>query len=148
MTTHMGVYINRGYDGFARYTNGEYVDKTGLIAYINSTLSSATMLTCVTRPRRFGKTAAAKMLYAYYDQSCDASALFDHLQIAPRRNGSYPALVVELKWNQSSDTAIDQIKKRHYPDVLQQFSGNILLVGISYDEKTKEHTCKIEQIKA
>ena len=44
---------------------GSYVDKTGLIAYINSTLGTSAKLTCVSRPRRFGKSFAAKMLCAY-----------------------------------------------------------------------------------
>ena len=49
----MGTYINKGNEGFVKYTTGEYIDKTGMIAFVNSTLSSADMLTCVTRPRRF-----------------------------------------------------------------------------------------------
>lgn len=78
----MGSIINKGNDGFVRYTTGEYIDKTGMIAYINSTLGSMDMLTCVTRPRRFGKSIAANMLCAYYDKSCDSSALFENLEIA------------------------------------------------------------------
>lgn len=78
----MGTYINRGNDGFVKYTNSEYIDKTGMIAYINSTLGGANMLTCVTRPRRFGKSIAANMLCAYYDKSCDSSALFKNFAIA------------------------------------------------------------------
>ena len=83
----MGIYINKGNAGFAKYLNSEYVDKTGLIAYINSTLGGANMLTCVTRPRRFGKSMAANMLCAYYDKSCDSSALFDRFAIA--KDASY-----------------------------------------------------------
>ncbi|MEZ3486531.1 MAG: AAA family ATPase [Lachnospiraceae bacterium] len=43
-------------------------------------------MTCVSRPRRSGKSYAAKMLCAYYDRSCDSSALFDDLEIAATRN--------------------------------------------------------------
>lgn len=78
----MGTYINKGNSGFVKYTNGEYIDKTGMIAYINTTLNCANMLTCVTRPRRFGKSIAANMLCAYYDKSCDSSALFDKFEIS------------------------------------------------------------------
>lgn len=78
----MGIYINRGNSGFVKYTNSEYVDKTRMIAYINSTLGGANMLTCVTRPRRFGKSMAANMLCAYYDKSCDSSSLFEKFEIA------------------------------------------------------------------
>lgn len=78
----MGTYINKGNDGFAKYTKGEYIDKTEMIAYINSTLGSANMLTCVTRPRRFGKSMAANMLCAYYDKSCDSSTLYERFEIA------------------------------------------------------------------
>lgn len=56
----------------------------------------------------------------------------------------FPALVIELKWNKSVETAIDQIKSRRYPDSIKAYTGNILLVGINYDEKTKKHQCKIE----
>ena len=56
----------------------------------------------------------------------------------------YPALVVELKWNKTVDTALKQIKEKKYPESLMQYSGNILLVGINYDKKTKVHLCSIE----
>ena len=59
----------------------------------------------------------------------------------------YPALLVELKWNQSAETAIAQIKEKKYPFVLEAYTGNILLVGISYDKKTKAHQCRIEKLK-
>lgn len=78
----MGIYINKGNARFAKYANGEYVDKTEMIAYINSTLNTGNQLTCVTRPRRFGKSIAANMLCAYYDKSCDSSELFDRFAIA------------------------------------------------------------------
>ena len=68
--------------GIYCYQEGSYVDKTGLIAFINHTLDTTDKLTCVSRPRRFGKSFAAKMLYAYYDQSCDSHALFDGLEIS------------------------------------------------------------------
>lgn len=44
----MGTYITKGNAGFVKYTTGEYVDKTAMIAYINSTLNTANQLTCVT----------------------------------------------------------------------------------------------------
>jgi hypothetical protein len=67
------------------------------------------------------------------------------LVFIPRTGGYLPAVVVELKWNKTEHAAIEQIKERNYPDVLKRFTDNILLVGISYDETTKQHTCKIEK---
>ena len=63
----------------------------------------------------------------------------------PKKESGKPALVVELKWNKSAAGAIQQIKDRNYPQVLEGFSNYILLVGINYDEKTKHHSCKIEK---
>ena len=68
------------------------------------------------------------------------------LVMIPRRNVSKPALVIELKFNHSADTAIDQIKRKEYPAKLAEYSGEILLVGINYDKETKLHTCKIERM--
>ena len=63
----MGIYINKGNEGFQSTRRSEYVDKTGLIAVVNKTLLTEKRFSCVTRSRRFGKTIAAKMLLAYYD---------------------------------------------------------------------------------
>ncbi len=57
-----------------------------------------------------------------------------------------PAMVIELKHNKSTESAIEQIKKRNYCQALDQYYDNLLFVGINYDEKTKEHTCKIERV--
>lgn len=60
---------------------------------------------------------------------------------------SYPALLVELKWNKSAKAAIAQIKEKAYPASLLQYVGEVLLVGINYDKKTKKHECIIETVK-
>ena len=72
---------------------------------------------------------------------------FADLVLIPRKNVSTPAIIVELKYNDTTDTAIDQIHNRQYPDKVAEYTGNILLVGISYDKKTKDHQCKIERLK-
>lgn len=79
---NLGNYVNIGNEGFARIRNDVYVDKTGLIGLINQTIDTSRCLTCISRPRRFGKSFAAKMLCAYYDKTCDSSGLFDDLLIA------------------------------------------------------------------
>ncbi len=57
----------------------------------------------------------------------------------------YPALIVELKWDKSARTAIRQIKDKEYPASIEKYASEILLVGINYDKKMKEHQCQIER---
>lgn len=79
----MGIYLNPGNKGFWESIRSKiYVDKTGLIACTNELLNTEEKFICVSRPRRFGKSYAAKMLYAYYDCSCDSHAFFDDKKIA------------------------------------------------------------------
>lgn len=56
-----------------------------------------------------------------------------------------PAMIIELKHNKDLRTALDQIKQKKYFDSLSQYSGDLLFVGINYDEETKTHECKIEK---
>lgn len=72
----MGTYLNPGNSGFTEIIKSHYVDKTGLISIINATIDTRSKLTCISRPRRFGKSYAAQMLCAYYDKTCDSHALF------------------------------------------------------------------------
>lgn len=58
-----------------------------------------------------------------------------------------PAVVIELKYDKNVDGAISQIKSRQYVEALKDYMGNLLLVGINYDKKTKEHQCVIEKWK-
>ena len=62
----------------------------------------------------------------------------------PRRNVDKPALLVELKWNHSAKGAIAQIKEKRYASWVENYTGEILLVGVNYDEK-KGHDCVIEK---
>lgn len=58
----------------------------------------------------------------------------------------YPALIVELKWNKNAKTAMEQIKNKDYPEAIKQYTGNIILVAINYDKKSKNHECIIEKL--
>ena len=79
----------------------EYVDKSGLIAFVNKTLFKERRFNCVTRCRRFGKSMAAKMLCAYYDSSCDSRTLFEDLEIAQdptfeKHLNKYPVIYLDM----------------------------------------------------
>ena len=67
------------------------------------------------------------------------------LTFIPRRGVDSPAMVIELKYNKTAESALQQIKEKNYTEKLTAFSGEILLVGISYDE-SKGHSCIIEKI--
>ena len=82
----MGVYVNPGNQAFRRIAGQNYVDKTGLIVRMNERIGGTDSLVCISRPRRFGKSYAAKMLTAYYDCSCDSYALFAGRKIAEDEN--------------------------------------------------------------
>ncbi len=97
----MGKYINIGNAGFQRARNSEYVDKSALIAVVNSTLFTRQCCSCVTRSRRFGKSMAAEMLNAYYDHSCQSRHLFEDLKIASDTSfdnhlNKYPVIYLDL----------------------------------------------------
>ena len=71
---------------------------------------------------------------------------FADIVLIPRKNVDSPAIVIELKYNQDADTAIDQIRRKEYPESVKQYTDNILLVGINYDKEEKRHTCRIERV--
>ncbi len=75
---------------------------------------------------------------------------FADIVFLPLPHTGKPALVVELKYNQSADSALRQIRERRYTQALEGFAGDILLVGISYDKNhpNKPHSCVIEKLVA
>ena len=78
----MGRYLNPGSVSFEEALNSNiYVDKTGMIEYVNSVLKTKQKYMCVSRPRRFGKTMAADMLAAYYGRG-ESRELFADRRIA------------------------------------------------------------------
>ena len=60
------------------------------------------------------------------------------------KNGK-PALIIELKKDASAKVALEQIKERDYVSRVKEYTDNILLIGINYDSKTKQHSCTIEE---
>ena len=70
---------------------------------------------------------------------------FADLVLIPRKHIDSPAIIIELKYNKTAQGAIDQIKRKEYPEQVKAYTDNILLVGINYDKETKQHTCIIER---
>ncbi|MBQ9001119.1 MAG: AAA family ATPase [Eggerthellaceae bacterium] len=71
---------------------------------------------------------------------------FADVAFIPKPGSALPPMIVELKWNKPVEAALGQIRARNYPAVLQGLDGECLLVGITYDEKTCEHSCTIERV--
>lgn len=78
-------------------------------------------------------------------QELPAGIGYADLVFLPRKYSEKPALVIELKWDDSAEGAIAQIKKNQYANTIANYGGEILLVGINYDKASKKHTCNIEK---
>ena len=130
----MGAYINIGNAGFQSARNGEYVDKSALIAVINETLFTENRFSCVSRCRRFGKSMAAKMLCAYYDKSCDSRPLFADLKIASDKTfeqhlNKYPVIFLDISdfvTRYKDENIIKQMDAKLKEDIKQHLKQNII----------------------
>lgn len=121
----MGMYLNIGNAGFQAVRKGLYIDKSGLISFVNSTLGTKDKLTCVSRPRRFGKSFATQMLCAYYDKSCNSENLFCDLKIAQdaayRKNmNQYDVIYLDITWFISTVPDIREIVSYIQEQVVQE----------------------------
>lgn len=102
-----------------------YVDKSMLIDFVNSTLGTKEKLTCVSRPRRFGKSFATQMLCAYYDRSCDSGYLFRDLEIAKEDSfqqylNQYNVIYLDITWFISTVERIEDTVKYLQTEVIRE----------------------------
>ena len=149
----MGIYINKGNEGFKSTRNSEYVDKSGLIAIVNATLFTRQRFSCVTRSRRFGKTMAAEMLQAYYDHSCNSHSLFADLEIASHPSfeehlNKYPVIYLDMtRFTSGNDgsNVVGEIEKKvkeevaaTYPDVTEKSEDDLMDFLLRVAGKTGE----------
>lgn len=143
----MGAYINIGNAGFQSARNGEYVDKSPLIAAINETLYKESRFSCVSRCRRFGKSMAAKMLCAYYDQSCDSRSLFADLKISAdpsfeQHLNKYPVIFLDLSdfvTRYKDESIVEKIDTKLKKDVQEAFSD----VPLNEDDDLMDYLVRI-----
>ena len=64
----------------------------------------------------------------------------------PKKGVDKPALLIELKYDKSAQSAITQIKEKNYLQFFKDYKGEVLLVGINYSKDTKTHQCIIEKV--
>ena len=133
-------YFNIGNDGFRTIRNSEYVDKTGLISFMNSCLATSRKLICVSRPRRFVKSFGAKMLCAYYSKGCDSQELFKDLDISRdsmfgehlnKHDVLYLDMTFFISALKTDENLIDKIEKEVIEDLSYEFpeiSSNTSLI--------------------
>lgn len=88
---------------------------------------------------------SAKAFYINPIMELPSGKGFADVVYLPKRGVNRPALVVELKWNQTAAGAIQQIKEKGYASWIEGYTGEILLVGINYNKKSKNHECIIEK---
>ena len=88
---------------------------------------------------------AARNFYVIYRELAGGKGFADLVFLPRKKFPEKPAIVVELKWDKTAGGAIAQIKNKEYCRSLEEYEGNILLVGVNYNKQTKEHECVIEE---
>ena len=126
--------LNGNEEKVAELIDKAHSDNTSILKY-----NDENSLSCVISLAYY----SARKTYTI-ERELSAGKGFADLVFRPRKNNSNPAMIVELKYDKSADSALDQIKKRQYADCLKDYSGEVLLVGINYNKNDKRHTCKIK----
>lgn len=137
---NMGIYFNPDNDKFYESVNSEiYIDKSGLIKYLNSVIHTSQKYVCVSRPRRFGKSMAANMIAAYYSRGCDSTEIFKKLKISLDNSfekfiNSYNVIQINmqefLSRSKDVESMIDLLQKKILWELLNEYSD------VDYFDKT------------
>ena len=129
----LGNLLQQMYNTVDSIIVGNFVGSNALAA-----VGSSTSLICLLIAFSMGASAGAGVIVSQFYGAGDENGV-------QRSAHTALMLVVELKWNKNVKTALQQIKEKQYPDSVLDYTGDILLVGINYDKKTKEHQCLIEK---
>lgn len=124
----------------AAYVEKVHEEHTAILTYHNENA-----LSCIIQIAYYQAQDEYKLI-----REMPAGKGFCDIAFLPRPGVIKPAIVVELKWDKGAETAINQIKENHYSKWFEDYTGDVLLVGISYDKEgktLKEHTCKIERVR-
>lgn len=126
--------LNRDEEAVAKGIDMVHTDQISILSYNNEN-----SLSCVITLAYF----SARKDYTLIRELPTGKGFAD-IVFLPRKHSDKPAMIVELKWNQSAEGAINQIKNREYVKALDEYSGHLLLIGITYNKETKKHQCRIE----
>lgn len=132
----LSATLNQNEDMVAEAINNVHMETTSILNYNNENA-----LSCVITLAYY----SAKKEYVLV-RECPSGYGFADIVFLPRKYSSNPAFIVELKWDKTAEGAIAQIKDKHYSKSLETYEGEILLVGINYDRKSKKHQCVIERM--
>lgn len=111
----MGRFLNPDNSAFQNAVNSKiYIDKTGLLEYINSVMDTTEKYICNSRPRRFGKSITADMLTAYYSKGCKSKEMFSDLEIGKQEDfeshlNQYDVIHIDIQWFLSNVDDVNRI---------------------------------------
>ena len=83
--------------------------------------------------------------YNCFKELSTGKGFADLVYVPVVKSPEHPAIIIELKHNQSTGKALQQIQNKQYFDALNNYKGNLLFVAINYDEDTKKHECEITE---
>ena len=129
----MGVYFNPNNKSFAKDRNYKiYVDKTGLLEFLNDSIETPKNCIALSHARRFGKSHAAAMIDAYYSLGCDSSDLFDETKIAEstdyrKHMNKYNVIHLDISsaWDFHKEDLIEAIHQQISVDIKKVFEDNL-----------------------
>ena len=129
----MGVYFNPSNESFTKDRNYKiYIDKTGLLEYLNESIGTPKNCIALSHARRFGKSHAAGMIDAYYSLGCDSSKLFKDTRIAKSSDfkkymNKYNVIHLDISsfWDFYKDNIVEKIVEYIYKDLKKSFGDEL-----------------------
>ncbi|MBR4208236.1 MAG: AAA family ATPase [Lachnospiraceae bacterium] len=96
---------------------------------------------------------SAQKYYTTIQELDSGKGYVDIVYLPSPKHPEKPAMLIELKYDKTLRTAADQIRNKNYPQKLEHYEGNLLLISINYDKEVtatdaeyKHHSCKIEKL--
>ncbi|MDD6069647.1 MAG: AAA family ATPase, partial [Clostridiales bacterium] len=129
----MGVYFNPSNESFTKDRNYKiYIDKTGLLEYLNELIGTPKNCIALSHARRFGKSHAAGMIDAYYSLGCDSTKLFEDTKIAESSDfkkymNKYNVIHLDISsfWDFYKDNIVEKIVEYIYKDFKKSFGDEL-----------------------
>ena len=129
----MGVYFNPRNESFTQARNSQiFVDKTGLIEYLNKRISTEEKCIALSHARRFGKSHAAGMIDAYYSRGCDSTKLFEDTKIAGNSDfkkymNKYNVIHLDISsvWDFHKEDLVESIHERVCEDFKKEYADTL-----------------------